>query len=101
MVEEERRSKAYAKILNQASTYQQVRHLPAGQTPTGRTDTYQQVRFIPAGQTPTTKSVTYQQVSHQPAGQPPTSRSATYQQVRDCVVMTIVINVTLQTYFSV
>jgi hypothetical protein len=32
MVEEERRSKAYAKILNQASTYQQVsQHLLSGQ----------------------------------------------------------------------
>ena len=59
MVEEERRSKAYAKILNQASTYQQVRHLPAGQTPTGRTDTYQQVRSIPAGQPPTSRTATY------------------------------------------
>ena len=59
MVEEERRSKAYAKILNQASTYQQVRHLPAGQTPTGRTDTYQQVRYIPAGQPPTSRTATY------------------------------------------
>ena len=73
MVEEERRSKAYAKILNQASTYQQVSHLPAGQTPTGRTD-----RYLPAGQIYTSRSDTYHQVSHLPAGQPPTSRTATY-----------------------
>ncbi len=84
MVEEERRSKAYAKILNQASTYQQVsQHLLAGQAAaTSRSgSTFYQVKpHLPAGQAaPSSRSSrTYQQVrQHLLAGQAtPTSRSA-------------------------
>ncbi len=83
MVEEERRSKAYAKILNQASTYQQVSQhllagqaqLPAGQAaPSSRSSrTYQQVRqHLLAGQASTYQQVWYHLLADQAA---PTSRS--------------------------